>query len=296
MPDNSSDKRLYRQAQKLLLSASSACIAETATYPLDVIKTRLQVSSGAAAVAKPNFTSLYAGLTPALLRHIPYTSVRIFTFEKLRQQSTTDSIASRCPLCFNLAAGMLAGGLGQLIATPADLVKVRMQADGKILDPALRRYTNGVPRAFKTILAQEGGIRGLWRGGLPAVQRAALVNLGELTTYDTAKRAVLQSGITGYNDNVYTHFLSSVCSGFVASVVSTPADVIKSRLMNQDQAQNNPTNYKGVLDCALLTWRAEGFRGLYRGFIPTWLRLGPWQLTFWMSYEQLRKISGIEPF
>ncbi|VDQ16114.1 unnamed protein product [Trichobilharzia regenti] len=37
-------------------------------------------------------------------------------------------------------------------------------------------------------LISEGGILGLWRGGLPNVQRAALVNMGELTTYDTAKR------------------------------------------------------------------------------------------------------------
>ncbi|KAH8849029.1 Mitochondrial uncoupling protein 4 [Schistosoma japonicum] len=37
-------------------------------------------------------------------------------------------------------------------------------------------------------LISEGGIIGLWRGGLPNVQRAALVNMGELTTYDTSKR------------------------------------------------------------------------------------------------------------
>ena len=69
--------------------------------------------------------------------------------------------------------------------------------------------------AFTTIVHQQG-ILGLWRGSLPAVQRAALVNLGELTTYDYAKRAVLSSGVTR-GDNVGAHALSSVCSGFVAS-------------------------------------------------------------------------------
>lgn len=42
-------------------------------------------------------------------------------------------------------------------------------------------------RTAKQIIS-EGGIIGLWRGGLPSVQRAALVNMGELTTYDTSKR------------------------------------------------------------------------------------------------------------
>ena len=42
------------------------------------------------------------------------------------------------------------------------------------------RY-KGVVHAFSVVLAQDG-VRGLWRGSLPAAQRAALVNLGELTT------------------------------------------------------------------------------------------------------------------
>lgn len=45
-----------------------------------------------------------------------------------------------------------------------------------------RRYTSigGVAAA----LVKQHGVTGLWRGGLPAVQRAALINLGELSTYD----------------------------------------------------------------------------------------------------------------
>lgn len=42
--------------------------------------------------------------------------------------------------------------------------------------------------------AREEGVRGLWQGTLPAVQRAALVNLGELAAYDTAKQLCLDSG------------------------------------------------------------------------------------------------------
>ncbi|VEL25380.1 unnamed protein product [Protopolystoma xenopodis] len=38
------------------------------------------------------------------------------------------------------------------------------------------------------LLVAEAGWRGLWRGALPNVQRAALVNMGEMTTYDTSKR------------------------------------------------------------------------------------------------------------
>jgi hypothetical protein len=59
--------------------------------------------------------------------------------------------------------------------------------------------------AFSQILAR-GGVRGLWKGSIPNVQRAALVNLGDLTTYDTAKRFILTH--TSLTDNHFTHILS----------------------------------------------------------------------------------------
>lgn len=59
--------------------------------------------------------------------------------------------------------------------------------------------------AFTKILT-ENGVRGLWKGSIPNVQRAALVNLGDLTTYDTTKRIILKN--TSLTDNHITHVLS----------------------------------------------------------------------------------------
>ena len=39
-----------------------------------------------------------------------------------------------------------------------------------------------------------------------------------------------------------------------------------------------------------------GVGALYKGFFPTWSRLGPWQLTFWLCYEQLRLATGMGAF
>ena len=52
---------------------------------------------------------------------------------------------------------------------------------------------------------------GLWRGCWPNVQRAALVNLGDLSTYDSVKGAILRN--TSLKDNSLTHCLSSACAG-----------------------------------------------------------------------------------
>lgn len=59
--------------------------------------------------------------------------------------------------------------------------------------------------AFKKIVS-ESGVRGLWKGSIPNVQRAALVNLGDLTTYDTAKQIIMHK--TGLPDSHLLHCLS----------------------------------------------------------------------------------------
>jgi hypothetical protein len=137
-----------------------------------------------------------------------------------------------------------------------------------------------------------------------------------------------------------THLAASTCSGFVSAVISTPVDVLKTRLMAQAVAapvlhtQISPagatehpadmqqkinhassstgssgsnsssvsiryaggTQYRGMVDCAVQTVRQEGVRAMYKGFWPTWARLGPWQLVFWVTYEQLRSLAGIKDF
>ena len=82
---------------------------------------------------------------------------------------------------------------------------------------------------------------------------------------------------------------------FVAAIVSCPVDVVKTRMMNQ-QSKGAVVLYKSSLDCFMKTVKVEGFFGMYKGFLPTWARLGPWQFTFWVAYEQLRIISGVGGF
>lgn len=68
---------------------------------------------------------------------------------------------------------------------PMDLVKVRMQGEGRLLPGQKPRYS-GVMNAYATIVRQEG-IKGLWTGWGPAVMRNSIINATELASYDTAK-------------------------------------------------------------------------------------------------------------
>lgn len=40
----------------------------------------------------------------------------------------------------------------------------------------------------------------------------------------------------------------------------------------------------------------EGIMALYKGFLPVWIRMAPWSLTFWMSFEQIRHLLGASEY
>ncbi|KAJ0975367.1 hypothetical protein J5N97_017332 [Dioscorea zingiberensis] len=289
----------WRNSAKIGLASLAAAVAETATFPIDIIKTRLQLrhghSSGGAALRvaadiwnKGGLLGFYNGLSPAVLRHLFYTPVRIVSYEYLR----TSSSDADTPLLRKALAGGVSGVAAQVLASPADLVKVRMQADGHLLTQGHQPRYTGIFNAFRKT-AQSEGFLGLWRGVFPNAQRAFLVNMGELTCYDSAKHFIIDKEIC--EDNMFAHTFASVASGLCATALSCPADVVKTRMMNQD-AVKDVSLYRNSFDCFIRTIRCEGIFALWKGFFPTWARLGPWQCVFWVSYEKFRQVSGLSSF
>lgn len=108
--------------------------------------------------------------------------------------------------------------------------------------------------------------------------------MGELVAYDTGKQFLLKY----MDDDIYCHALSSLNSGFWSTLLSTPAGVLKTRLMS-DSSSN-------MVDCTKEIIKNEGILGLWKGFFPIWMRLAHWQFTFWISYEQLIKLNGYSSF
>uniref|UniRef100_A0AC11BN57 Solute carrier family 25 member 27 n=2 Tax=Caprinae TaxID=9963 RepID=A0AC11BN57_SHEEP len=219
----------WPRASKFLLSGCAATVAELATFPLDLTKTRLQIQGEAALarlgdgaaesapyrgmvrtalgiVQEEGFLKLWQGVTPAIYRHIVYSGGRMVTYEHLREVVFGKSEDKHYPLWKSVIGGMMAGVVGQFLANPTDLVKVQMQMEGKRKLEGKPLRFRGVHHAFAKILA-EGGIRGLWAGWVPNIQRAALVNMGDLTTYDTVKHYLVLN--TPLEDNIVTHGLSS---------------------------------------------------------------------------------------
>jgi len=74
-----------------------------------------------------------------------------------------------------------AGAIGSTIANPTDLVKIRLQAEGRLEPGAVRRH-HGVLHAFRDIYRQEG-MRGLWTGCGPSIFRAMVLTATQVATH-----------------------------------------------------------------------------------------------------------------
>lgn len=74
----------------------------------------------------------------------------------------TALVASPCWFCTSLAcrkracAGMLTGGIGQFVASPTDVVKIRIQADGRLKLQGKEARYRGAMHAFRSIAQKEG--------------------------------------------------------------------------------------------------------------------------------------------
>ena len=66
---------------------------------------------------------------------------------------------------------------------------------------------------------------------------------------------------------------------------------LSSSSIGKEIKSEHPTIYRSSFQCGYSTIRNEGFIALYRGFIPAFMRMGPWNIIFFLTYEQLKLLS-----
>ncbi|XP_059858680.1 kidney mitochondrial carrier protein 1-like [Delphinus delphis] len=271
--------------------------AECGTFSIDLTKTRLQIQGqkNDANVKEIRYRgmlhalvrigreeglkALCSGIAPAMSRQASYGTIKIGVYQSLKRLFVEHPEDET--LLINIVCGILSGVISSTIANPTDVLKIRMQAQNSTLQ-------GGMIGNFIHIYQQEG-TRGLWKGVSLTAQRAAIVVGVELPVYDLTKKHLILSGLMG--DTVYTHFLSGFTCGLAGALASNPVDVVRTSMMNQSPLRWQIPGYTGFLDCLLQTWKNEGFFTLYKGFWPNWLRLGPWNIIFFVTYEQLKELD-----
>ncbi|KAI8873470.1 mitochondrial carrier [Ramicandelaber brevisporus] len=282
---------------------ASAMFATVLTHPMDLTKVRLQTRNTATAgihrgaVATlihvgrhEGIAAMFSGLSASLLRQATYTTTRFAVYDIIRdvmirhqqQNQASGDKKIEFPAWKIAICGCIAGAAGAVVGNPADIVNIRMQNDGQLPLEQRRNYRHALDGLIT--MAKNEGWRSLYVGLGTNTQRAILMTLSQLGSYDFIKqRLVAYTSLK--TDSVITHISASLLAGLIATTVCSPVDVIKTRVMNAP-----PGRYSSPTAALIETVRTEGLRALFKGWLPSYARLGPHTLITFMVLEQLNAV------
>lgn len=277
-------------------TSTSCCVADAACLPLDFVKTRMQLQNELLPSSAPRLgvvgmarqvlrtegpTAFYAGFTAAMLRQATYGGLCFGSYPLLRDALSPSDDPLATPVWTRVLAGALAGGAASAIANPTDVVKVRLQADGRRVATGERPRYEGTAHAIRRIVREEGA-GAFYKGLGPNVQRACVVNGIGIASYDQSKQTAV--ALIGDGESLLARFCAALVGGVATALVGCPFDVIKTRMMNQPAER---PLYASAAECALAVARVEGPLALWKGLLPVYCRQAPFNLLNYLIMEQL---------
>jgi solute carrier family 25 S-adenosylmethionine transporter 26 len=201
----------------LLAGAFAGLSVDVVLFPLDTIKTRMQSSAGFR--ASGGFRYVYAGIASAAVGSAPSAAIFFVSYEQVKrvmqQHVVTDHRYDPLVHCTAAAVGELAACL---IRVPTDNIKQKRQA-------RLFSSTSATIRA----IVSTSGYGGFYAGYLSTIMREIPFSLIQFPLYEWGrKRLALYSGRPC---SPWECALLGSLSGSVAAALTTPMDVVKTRLM-----------------------------------------------------------------
>ncbi|MBV36595.1 MAG: hypothetical protein CMP47_14255 [Rickettsiales bacterium] len=216
----------------------------------------------------------YSGISASVLRQATYSTVRFGVYEDMKRRWGPDP---SFPVL--LAMASFSGFLGGIAGNFADVLNVRMQRDAALPVQDRRDYKHAVDGMIR--MAREEGMLSYFTGWLPNSSRAAVQTASQLASYDAVKRMLLD--YTPMEDTLSTHLTASCLAGVTAATVTNPIDVIKTKVMASRGKQ-------GVWRLVKDLSRTEGPAWVFRGWLPSFLRLGPHTICIFLFLEWHRKL------
>lgn len=160
-----------------------------------------------------------------------------------------------------------------------------MQVPSNLSTFVLFSYKHAIDGLWRVY--SEEGFRRLFSGCSTATSRAVFMTIGQLSFYDQVKKMMIESGY--FTDNLTTHLLASSVAGAIATSLTQPLDVLKTRAMNA-----KPGEFNGVWDIVRHTAKL-GPLGFFKGYVPAFVRLAPQTILTFVFLEQLRLNFGVLP-
>ncbi|KAK7035662.1 ODC2-mitochondrial 2-oxodicarboxylate carrier [Favolaschia claudopus] len=252
-----------------------AGISEILTfYPLDVVKTRMQLETGKARhglfgtfnsiIKEEGFGRLYRGLVPPLLLEAPKRAVKFASNDFWGKTYLNYSGESKMTQNLSILTGCSAGATESFVVVPFELVKIKMQD---------KTSTFKGPMEVVRHIVRTNGVLGLYAGMESTFWRHVWWNGGYFGCIFQV-RSLMPKAETP-QATLFNNFVSGSIGGLAGTILNTPIDVVKSRIQSVNKVPGVTPKYNWTYPALVTIFREEGPAALYKGFVPKVLRLAP---------------------
>lgn len=235
------------------LGGIAGAVGASVVYPIDLVKTRMQ-NQRSSVVGEPQLyknsidcaqkvfrneglRGFYSGLGPQLLGVAPEKAIKLTVNDLVRSKAPRNS-KNTIPVHWEVIAGGMAGGCQVIFTNPLEIVKIRLQVSGE------QAANEGADRVARGAMhhVRQLGLLGLYKGASACLARDIPFSAMYFTAYAHLKKDVFHEGVNGKKLGAGELLASASIAGIPAAGLTTPFDVVKTRL--QAEARKGQSSYK----------------------------------------------------
>lgn len=273
--------------QNMVAGAFAGIAEHTVMYPIDAIKTRMQVLNpsptavyngviqGTYKMATgEGILSLWRGMSSVVVGAGPAHAVYFATYEAVKHVMGGNKAGVHHPLAA-ATSGAAATIASDALMNPFDVIKQRMQI--KNSNKMYRSMFDCAKYVYRT-------------EGLGAFYVSYPTTLSMTVPFTALQFLAYESISTTMNPgkqyDPFTHCVAGAVAGGFAAGPTTPMDVIKTMLQTRGTASDSELRtVNGFKAGCQLLYRREGFRGFFKGVRPRIVTTMPSTAICWSAYE-----------
>ncbi|CAB9513657.1 Mitochondrial thiamine pyrophosphate carrier [Seminavis robusta] len=216
----------------------------------------------------------------------------------------------------DFVAGAVAGAGARMLTHPLDLIRIRRQLASTLSENGTNAIRTTMWQDFVQVIQNEGGIRGLFRGNLAALNLWVSYTAVQFSAYG-ATRTYFQTVFPDESQRTIVAFCAGASAGVAATVSTYPLDLCRTIFaargttvseleasIAEKPAGNNPRLHavnnkatveqpksfrppKSTIELATNLYKFRGWQGFFAGSAPTLLQIIPYMGCSFAIYDAL---------
>ncbi|KAH9883360.1 mitochondrial RNA-splicing protein MRS3 [Xylariomycetidae sp. FL2044] len=277
----------FSLTQNMVAGAFAGIAEHTVMYPIDAIKTRMQIINPSANGAYKGMIQstmriasgegvlkLWRGMSSVVVGAGPAHAVYFATYEAVKHLMGGNRAGAHHPLAA-ATSGACATIASDALMNPFDVIKQRMQ----------------IQNSSKMYRSMTDCARYIYRNeGLSAFYVSYPTTLSMTVPFTALQFLAYESLSTAMNPtkdyDPFTHCIAGAVAGGCAAALTTPMDVIKTMLQTRGTATDPELrSVNGFVAGCRLLYRREGVMGFFKGVRPRVITTMPSTAICWSAYE-----------